>query len=339
MIKDKNINTACEINNIAACDFDLMKPVFNEDILRIGRDGKSDPRLLSFFNNRMGIKRRFHCPPEKNAMDLANSALKNLIAREPSIVDEAEFLIVAGISNPMPSVCTSALLASDFGFSNASCWDLKSGCSTGILGMLQALDWFNRGCRKGVLICAETLSKFANPKALQMSVATGDGAVAMSLVASEDWQVLGTIHGTDARLFKSIYVPGTYPVDIDNYDPGDYVFKFEEKGNTLEAMAHHWQNSLQELLSLSGIEGSDVNHYIAHQVDGSKNRAFALNNRIPEDSIALNFEDYGNMGCPTVFLNYLQWTKNRQFKKGDHLIFHAVGGGVSWAGISLRKIK
>ena len=338
-MKTKNYHTGVEIKDVSVCDFDLMIPVSNSDILKKGR-GKVDPKLEMFLSKKMGIETRYHCPPELNAFDLASNALDKLIKKNPGILEDAEFLIFAGISNPLPTVCTSSLLAGDKGFKNTSCWDLKSGCSSGVLALIQALDWINLGVKKGVIICAESMTKFANPEALQMSASTGDGATAMIVQSSDDWKVLGAVHGTDSRYMRSMYVPGTYPVKP-NFNPQDYVFTFEEKGDTLEMMAHYWKKSLDDLLTLSDTEGHEVSDYIAHQVDGTKNRKFAQICGIPDESIALNFRDFGNMGCPTVFINYHQWQQKRQdaFKIGDKMILHAVGGGLSWAGLCLEKVK
>jgi len=67
--------------------------------------------------------------------------------------------------------------------------------------------------------------------------------------------------------------------------------------------------------------------------------AFARSHDIPEKSVSCNFSNYGNMGCPTIFLNYQSWLESgAEFKKNEKLIFHAVGGGVSWAGICMEKV-
>ncbi len=337
-MQSKSYHCGIEIDEIAVCDFGLMKRMSNQDILELGR-GKVDPKLANFLSKKMGIETRYHCPDELSSFELAANALDKLISKQPEIIDEAEFFIFAGISNPLPTVCTSSLLACDKGFKKASCWDLKSGCSSGVLAMQQALDWVNLGAKKGVIICAESMTKFANPEALQMSASTGDGACAMIVKKSESWKVLGSVHGTDSRFMRSMYVPGKYPVKKD-FNPLDYVFTFDEKGETLEMMAHYWMQSLSDLLKVSSISGSEVTDYIAHQVDGTKNKKFALAQEIPESSVALNFRDYGNMGCPTVFINYAQWMQNREndFSRGDKLVLHAVGGGLSWAGLCLERV-
>jgi 3-oxoacyl-[acyl-carrier-protein] synthase-3 len=338
VFKSKSYATGLEIREIASCDFSRLERVSNEDVLvRAGRRGKE--RLVRFLEEEMGARQRFHVPAGTNAFDLARDALASLLEKSPELRQEAEFLIYCGISNAMPTVCHAALLANELGFERASAWDLKSGCSTGVLGLAQALDWFQHGAKVGVLVASETFSRFTDPSVLEMAASTGDGAAAMSLRPSTEWRVRGVLHGTDATLFKSAWVPGKYPVDLATYRAEDYVFAFENKPETLIALGRHWVTSLNDLLALSGIDGNAVTHYVAHQVDGSKNTAFAEACGVPSGAIAKSFAEYGNMGCPTVFVNYLgMLRRGPAFRVGDVLVLHAVGGGVSYAGICLEKI-
>jgi 3-oxoacyl-[acyl-carrier-protein] synthase-3 len=327
-----------EIGALASCDFAKLLPVSNEEVLaRAGRT--TDERLLHFLSNEMGIRRRFVVPKGTSALDLARDALDALLRKDPGIRDEAEFLIFGGISSPMPTVCMAALLANEYGFAKASCWDLKSGCSTGVLGFAQAIDWFQHGAKAGVLVTSETFSRFTDPTTLALSASTGDGACALSVRPSSAWRVRGVVHGTDATYFKSAYVPGAYPVDVERYRAEDYVFAFDDKPQTIAALKKHWVESLRDLLVVSEIAPERVTHYVSHQVDGKKNRAIAEACGISERATAMNFADFGNMGCPTVFLNYERFLEARPgFAIGDVLVLHAVGGGISYAGICLEKI-
>lgn len=339
MLKNNHYRQGIDIRHIATCDFAALECVSNAELFaRLGIAGQ--PRLTRFIEQGMGIRQRFVCPPQLNALDLARSAVQRLLTQNPALVDEAEFFILGGISNPLPVATTSALLAGEFGFRNVSCWDIKSGCSTGVLALIQALQWIESGARTGVIICSETLSKFTNPEVLQMSAAIGDGAVALQVSASDQWKVRGLVHGTDPSLVRMMQVKGEFPVNIAQYDPARYYFSFEQKPEGLEAIGRYWVQSLQDLLTTSTVTPEQVKHYVAHQVDASKNVAIARQCGIVDDAVARNFADYGNMGCPTVFINLHQWLlqPQHQFARGDCLVLHAVGGGVSWAGMCLERV-
>ena len=337
MIHSNLSGPGLEIKAIATCDFKAMDSVSNADLLtRLGKKGSS--RIENFIESEMGIKHRYFCKKDQNSLDLARSALSKLVKETPSLIDDAEFFILAGISNPMPVTTTSALLSGEFGFKNASCWDVKSGCSSGVLALIQAMQWINMGASNGVIVCTETLSKYSNPEILQMSASIGDGAAAFHVTASEKWRVKGMVHGTDSSLVKGMMVEGTFPIDIAHYNPLDYYYTFDQKPQGIEAIGKYWVQSLQNLLQASDISPSDVKHYIPHQIDAAKNANIAKACGISSDAVAKNIEQYGNMGCPTAFINYHEWFKKGQHvpASGDALILHAVGGGVSWAGVCLQ---
>lgn len=327
-----------EITNIETCDFRQLAYYGNEDVFRLAGRHAESGRLARFIEKTMGIVGRYHCPPEMDAYDNAHSALARLLEKDPSLRQRAEFFIYVGISNPRPVSTLSALLAGEFGFENASCWDLKSGCSTGVLSLLQAQSWIAMGAKCGVIVSSETLSKFSPPDVMQISAATGDGAVALSIEASSQWQLKSVVHGTDPRYANSIRLPGKFPVDFATAKPEDYLYQLDAKGSTIEMLQKYWMSSLGQLFESAGITGIDVAHYIAHQVDGSKNEAIALAGGIPAAAIAKNFERFGNMGAPTVLINYYQWINRpeHKFASGDHLVWHSVGGGISWAGLCLQ---
>lgn len=324
---------------IKTCHFDKMQALTNQEIMQ--KAGVKDAGKMSrFIESKMGITRRFHCEESVNALDLARQALGDLVAEDPTILEDAGFLIYAGISNPLPIATLSALLGNEFGFKSPSCWDIKSGCSSGLLALIQANGWLQMGSKRGVVIASETLSKFADPGTLQMSAAVGDGAAALIVERSDRWKLKSLVHGTDPQYVTNMLVKGQIPVPNSEYDRKNYLFTFNDKGNGVRVLGEYWVKSLQDLLERANLKGEDIQHYIAHQVDGTKNAAIAAACGIPDSAVAKNFREFGNMGAPTVFINYFESLKRgeREFKAGDHLIWHAVGGGLSWAGLCLEYL-
>lgn len=335
MINLTNVQTGFHIPLIKTCHFESLNSLSNVDVLE--KAGQKDSTKISrFIEKKMGIERRFHCDEDVDALDLAKQALGDLVQADPSILEDADFLIYSGISNPMPIATHSALLGNEFGFKQPSCWDIKSGCSSGLLALIQANAWLNMGAKRGVIVASETLSKFSNPDVLQMSAAVGDGAVAFIVEQSDQWHLKSIVHGTDPQYVTSMLVDAKIPVPNDQYEREDFRFTFNDKGNSIEVLGNYWIKSLQELLQSAGIDGQQVQHYVAHQVDGSKNALIASSCGIEDGAVAKNFKNYGNMGSPTIFINYKQWMENNVFKPGEHLVLHAVGGGLSWAGMCLE---
>lgn len=338
MLTNQNSQPGFNISHIATCDFDQLQSLNNQTIFELaGKSGESQ-RLAKFIEKTMGISHRYRCVPGQDAEDLAINALQRLLEQDPSLAQRAEFLIFAGISSPRPTATLSTYLAHHFNMPNVSCWDIKSGCSTAVFGLMQGQSWLNMGAKCGIIVSSENLSRFSPPQVMQIAAASGDGAVALAMEASDEWILKSMVHGTDAKYAHNIRLPGKFPIDINSYEATDYLYHLDEKGDTIEKLQHYWLTSLAQLLEGAGIAGSEVNHYISHQVDGSKNQKIAMAGGISADAVAKNFKDFGNMGSPTVLINYHQWVNRaaHQFNPGDHLVFHAVGGGISWAGMCLQ---
>lgn len=339
MLKINNQQKAFEISHIATCDFDLMTSLSNAQVLAKGGKQAENDRLARFIEKTMGISHRYHCPKGMDAEDLAVNALERLMAQDPTLAERAEFLIFAGISSPRPTATLSTYLAHRFNMPNVSCWDIKSGCSTAVLALIQGQSWINMGAKCGIVVSAENLSRFSPPDVMQIAAATGDGAVALAMEASDDWRLKSVVHGTDANYAYNIRLPGKFPNNDGIFNGADYLYHLDEKGDTIEKLQHYWLASLAQLLDGAQISGSDVNHYVSHQVDGSKNEKIAVAGGVGSSAVAKNFRQFGNMGSPTVLINYHQWINRpeHQFSSGDTLVFHAVGGGISWAGMCLQK--
>ncbi len=341
MFKSNNFVTGFEIETIADCDFSLIPSYSNEDILQ-RTYGKAPAKMARLLENQIGVSSRHQVSKDQNALDLGESALERLLEKAPEILEEAEFLIWAGISNPLPTVCTSAYIAGKYGFKNVSCWDVKSGCSSALLSVIQVIPWFEKGTKKGVIVSAESLSKFSSPEVVQVNALIGDGASAAVITQSNDWKIRGVLHGSDPKYLASFYVPGKYPVDVENYNQEEYYFQFSaEKSDAMDKSDEYWHSSLGDILELSDVRGSEVTHYIAHQANGHKIRETALSYGIPEEALLENFKNYGNIGAPSLFLNQLNQMveKGKEFQKGDIVVYHAVGGGLSWASICLEKLS
>ena len=110
MLKSTHCKTGIEITDVATCDFSALECVSNAELF--ARLGKGDAgRLVRFIEQGMGIRQRYFCPAGKNSLDLARSALQQLVDRNPALLDEAEFFILAGISNPLPVTPPHPILA------------------------------------------------------------------------------------------------------------------------------------------------------------------------------------------------------------------------------------
>src|SRR5436309_2090195 len=147
------------IADVEPCDFGLMPSYDTDHLLRLASPDQWERYLESAVSRRLiaelGVERRHltHVPGQpldprrRTAIDLARSAVERLRMRRSRELDRLDAFIFASTSNPNPCNCQAALLAEALGIT-ASCYDLKSGCSSGVLGLIQAALLIDAGCER-----------------------------------------------------------------------------------------------------------------------------------------------------------------------------------------------
>jgi len=90
-----------------------------------------------------------------------------------------------------------------------------------------------------------------------------------------------------------------------------------------------------EIMKRNNLTNEDVNWLVAHQankriIDATANRM----NLTDEAKVLMNIQRYGNTTAATLPLLLSDYEK--QFKKGDNLIFASFGGGFTWGATYLK---
>ena len=92
-----------------------------------------------------------------------------------------------------------------------------------------------------------------------------------------------------------------------------------------------FQEVIEDALAKSGLTVDQVSQFICHQsnvriIDAAKER-MGLSN----DKVYINIDKYGNSSAGSVGLCFDQLWQSGKVKRGDHVVFVAFGGGLTWA--------
>ena len=82
------------------------------------------------------------------------------------------------------------------------------------------------------------------------------------------------------------------------------------------------------------LKSEDINWLAPHQANKRIIDATASRMGIPEKTVMMNIERYGNTTAGTIPL--LLWDYEKQLKKGDNIIIAAFGGGFTWGSIYVK---
>jgi len=327
------------IADVEICDFGLVPHYDTATVLRAALPDRWEHYLAAAVSRKLiaelGVEQRHLTQlPGKapdharlNAFDLARSAVKRLQVRRGPELERLDALIFVSTSNPNPVNSQAALLASDLGL-RASCMDLKAGCSSGVLGIMEAALLIQAGCERVLVVMAENLSQLTPPDDPRMLLTVGDGAACVLVERHDGPGFLSMIHGSAPEFSGAMAVRTPFP------PPGSdarYRFEFRDTTRAGEFLHARWRSLYCESLEAAGLQGDDLAHCFVHQTHGGQVQGLLADLPIPPSSLDNVVRRYGNMGTPTFAVALAQ--RFAHLKPGDKYLMQAVGGGISWCAI------
>ena len=327
------------IAGVATCDFSLLQQVGTEELLRAARPDDwehclTSPVMRSLMQE-LGVDRRYlshrpgtaPAPGRPTALDLAVSAVTRLRAHHEEALSHLDALIFVSTSNPHPCNSQAALLADTMGWS-PSCYDIKAGCSSGVLGLLQAALLLNAGAKRVLVVMAETLSHFAPPADLRMLLTTGDGAACILMERAWGPGFLSMMHGSDPSFARAMLVAEPFPPTR----PGtEYTYQFRDAARASERLRSKWLELSVESLRAAGVKCEDLSQVFLHQTHRGQIETLTASLGLDSDRVPEVVTRFGNMGTPTFAVALAE--RFEALRPGDRYLMQAVGGGISWCSI------
>ncbi|TPD65326.1 beta-ketoacyl-ACP synthase III [Flavobacterium microcysteis] len=292
-----------------------------------------------WITSRTGIKeRRILKDDTKGTSYLAIKAAEDLIAK--SNINPAEIdLVLLGTTTPdMPVAATAVYVASQIGAVNAFAYDLQAACSSFLYGMSTAAAYIESGrYKKVLLIGADKMSSIIDYTDRATCIIFGDGAGAV--LFEPNYEGLGfqdQYLRSDGigREFLKIEAGGSLlPASKETVENRQhYVF---QDGKTVFKYAVSGMADVSEkIMERNNLTKEDVNWLVAHQANKRIIDATAHRMGLDESKVLVNIQKYGNTTSGTLPLLLNDFEK--QFKKGDNLIFAAFGGGFTWGSIYMK---
>jgi len=292
-----------------------------------------------WITSRTGIKeRRILKDDSKGTSYLAIKAAEDLIAKNNINPAEIDLVLLGTATPDQPVAATAVYVATQIGAVNAFAYDLQAACSSFLFGMSTAAAYIQSGrYKKVLLIGADKMSSIIDYTDRATCIIFGDGAGAV--LFEPNYEGLGLqdeFLRSDGigRDFLKIEAGGSLlPASketIENkqhfvYQDGKTVFKYAVSG-----MA----DVSEKIMERNNLTKDDVNWLVAHQANKRIIDATANRMGLDESKVLVNIQKYGNTTSATLPLLLNDFEK--QFKKGDNLIFAAFGGGFTWGSIYMK---
>ena len=321
----------------AIANEDIFRQILGENFADVLQAQGMDPL---YPEQVVGIKHRhwthlIGTPPrhdEEHCVHLGVKAVQRLLTQLQLPPDAIDCLILASTTPHKTTSSSACAIAAELQ-SQAPCFDLKAGCSTGVYALLNAAMHVHAGFGRVLLVTAETPSKYANPKIQETVMGVGDGAVALLLGPGHPQQgPLGAFLGADGQLGQLVNTPGLLPPTAEAVAEGQYYYH----GNSSalkEAVPLRYLDAMEGALQQAQLEASAIDWYIPHQVNRALTQQVAQTLGIPPEKQRYTLHQYGSMAGASVLATLHEGLHSGDLKSGQILALNTVGGGLTWSGL------
>lgn len=289
------------------------------------------------FDN-VGIRERHIAAPEQATSDLAAIAGQRAIDDAGLKSTDIDLIIVATATPDRKAPSTAAFVQHKLKAYNAAAFDLAAVCSGFLFGMSVATQYIASGVYNNILVIgADTFSKITD-WTKRDAIFFGDGAGAAVVTAANDSEgFLAYRLYTDTREeMLGFTIPGggsENPLNKENLDEqyfvmnGKMVFRSATK-----ALPH----AINQVLNDTGLTVNDIDLMIPHQPSIRILQKTAEIIGLPFEKVMTNMDKYANTSGGTIPILLDEVKKSGKLKKGDVVLFAAVGSGWTY-GASIIK--
>jgi len=286
---------------------------------------------------RTGIRERHIADDDEFTSHLAINAARAALA-DAKIDAQTIDLIVLATSTPDNTFpATAVAVQHGLGITHGVAFDLQAVCSGFVFALTTADNFLRAGSHKRALVIgAETFSRILDWNDRGTCVLFGDGAGAVVLEAQPhagtiaDPGILTTHLRSDGRHKSKLFVDGgpgsTRTVGYLRME-GREVFKHAVGMIT---------DVIVDAFEATGLTADDIDWFIPHQANKRIIDASAQKLHIAPQKVVLTVDLHGNTSAASIPLALAVAVKDGRVKKGDLVLFEAMGGGFTWGSALVR---
>jgi 3-oxoacyl-[acyl-carrier-protein] synthase-3 len=284
---------------------------------------------------RTGIRQRFMAGEGETTATLAIEAARN--ALDAAGVDGATLdMIVVGTCTPdytFPAVATQVQEA--LGCTGNVAFDVGAVCSGFVYGLAVGDSLMRTGMAQTALVIgAETMTRVVDWEDRTSCVLFGDGAGAVVLkaqdVAEDGPGILASKLHADGSLREMLHSGG---------GPSTTGTAGAVRMQGREVFRHavvNLSSVLNEVLDEGGYSASDINWVVPHQANRRILDATAKKLGLLPEKVIVTVDQHANTSAASVPLALDTAVRDGRIRKGDLLLFEAMGAGFTWGANLVR---
>lgn len=290
-----------------------------------------------WIRSRSGIGQRHFAAEDEACSDLAAAAAWNALDQAGLKPRDIGLIIVATVTPDRTFPSTAVYVQDKLGIPPGIAFDVSAACAGFLYALNIAHDFIQTGQVKHALIIgAEKLSCFLDWEDRATCVLFGDGAgavvlsAAAPLTARRPRGVLATYLSADGRLAKHLYADGgpstTGTVGKVRMN-GKEVFR-----NAVEQIS----NAVFEVTERAKVSRHEIDWFVPHQANIRIIESCARKLELDESKVIVTIEKHANTSSASIPLALDVGIRDGRIKRGQLLVFAALGGGLAWGSALVR---
>lgn len=292
-----------------------------------------------WIKTRTGIsERRILKGDDKATSDMGVEAVKGLLEKTGTSVDDVDMLICGTVTGDMPFPDTANIICDKLGIRNAFSYDVNAACSGFLYALTTAAKFVESGSHKKVIVVgADMMSTIVDYSDRTTCVIFGDGAGAVLLEPSEEGVgIQDSILRSNGEGRHYLHQKGggsLNPASASTVE-NNMHYVYQNGRPVFKAAVSSMSSVVTDLMERNNLSKEDITWLVPHQANIRIIETVAKMADFPMERVMVNIEKYGNTTAATLPL--CLWDYESKMKKGDNIILTSFGGGFTW-GATLIK--
>ena len=286
-----------------------------------------------WIKTRTGIRQRHIADKKQFNSDLGFEAAQKAIKNSQISISNIDLIIVATSTPDHTFPSTATKIQGKLGIKKGFAFDIQAACSGFIYDLSVADNYIvNNQAKNALVIGSEVFSRILDWNDRSTCVLFGDGAGAIVLGKNKKKNsgIISTELYSDGRHYDLLYVNG----GVATNQKAGYV---KMKGK--EVFKHAVQklvSCIEISLKKNNLKKNDIDWIVPHQANKRIMDMTAVKLGVSKDKVLATVDKYANTSSASIPLTLDYAVKKKIIKRGDIVVFEAIGGGLTW-GCSIMK--
>ena len=286
-----------------------------------------------WIKTRTGINQRYIADKKQLNSDLGFEAAKKAINNSKIKTSDIDLIILATSTPDHTFPSTATKIQGKLGIKKGFAFDIQAACSGFIYAMSIADNFLlNNQASNALVIGSEIFSRILDWNDRSTCILFGDGAGAIILSNKKKMNsgIISTELYSDGRFYDLLYVNGGVAF---NQKAGHIKMKGRE---VFKHAVKKLVSCIQFNLKKNKLKKEDIDWIIPHQANKRIMDMTAIKLGVPKSKLLVTVDQYANTSSASIPLTLDYALSNKIIKRGQIIVFEAIGGGLTW-GCSILK--